>query len=104
MYKLRFMFDFGSGVCLWSANEDSLNRFGDYPVATELLPVSQEMKEKLNHLIDWYDEALNWDNPGGDLLWSESQIREFNSAAKKTYLALCDMLGSLYEIEFVTYK
>ncbi len=100
MYKLKFMFDWGSGVCLWSTNEDSLNKFGDYPVATDVLPVSQELKAELEHLIDWHDEALNWDDPGGDLLWSDSQVQEFRAAAKKSYLALCSALGADYEIEY----
>ena len=100
MYKLRFMFDWGSGVCLWSANEDSLDKFGDYPVTTDVLPVSQAMKAELEHLIDWHDEALNWDDPACDLLWSDSQIQEFMTAAQKSYMALCDALGAEYEIEF----
>ena len=61
MYKLKFMFDWGSGGCLWSTNESSLDKFGDYLVTTDVLPVSQELKAKLDHLIDWHDEALNWD-------------------------------------------
>ena len=100
MYKLKFMFDWGSGACLWSTNDAAVDKFGDYPVITDVLPISQELKAELEHLIDWHDEALNWDDPAGDLLWSESQIQEFMTAAKKSYLALCDALGADYEIEF----
>ncbi|MBO7700714.1 MAG: hypothetical protein J6S47_06575 [Eubacteriaceae bacterium] len=59
MYKLKFMFDWGSGACVWSTNEASVDKFGDYPVMTDVLPVSQELKAELEHLIDWHDEALN---------------------------------------------
>ena len=62
--------------------------FGDCPVMTDALPVSQELKAELEHLIEWHDEALHWADPAGDLLWSDSQIQEFMVAAKKAYLAL----------------
>ena len=103
MYKLKFMFDWGSGVCLWSANKAAENKFGDYPITTDVLPVSQELKADLEHLITWHDEALNWDDPSGDLIWDNSLIQEFLAAAKKSYLALCDELGADYEIEFYEY-
>jgi hypothetical protein len=100
MYKMKFMFDWGSGICLWSTNKASEDKFGGYPVSTDDLPVSLEMKEELEHLIDWHDEALNWDDPADDLLWNDTQVQEFLAAAKKSYLALCDALGPDYEIEF----
>ena len=71
---LKYMFDWGSGVCVWTTNDAGKERFKDYPVETSLLPISEELKNHLEHLISWYDEALDWDNPGGDLLWSEKQI------------------------------
>lgn len=101
IYKLKFMFDWGSGVCLWSANKNAEDKFGDYPIATSNLPVSQELKEKLEQLIERHDEALNWNDPAGDLLWDDDQICEFLMNAKNLYLALCDELGEEYEIEFV---
>ena len=102
-YKLKFMFDWGSGVCLWCANKNAEDRFGDYPVSCAELPVSQEMKDKLERLIEWHDEAFNWDNPAGRLLWDEMQIKEFLIEAKKQYFALCDELTGAYEIEFVNH-
>lgn len=99
-YKLKFLFDWGSGVCLWSANKNSEERFGDYPIPTNVLPVSQELRDELEHLIAWHDEALNWDNPGGPLLWDERKIQEFMAAAKDKYIMLCHELGEDYEIEF----
>ncbi len=99
VYKLKFMFDWGSGICLWSMNEAAEERFGDYPVSTDVLPVSQNLKDELEHLIRKHDEALNWNNPSGDLLWNKTQIQEFITASKKAYSMLCDELGDDYEIE-----
>lgn len=101
IYKLKFMFDWGSGVCLWSANKAAKDKFGDYPIDTSELPISQRLKEKLDQLIEMHDEALNWDDPAGELLWDNGQINEFLAMAKKCYFALCDELGEEYEIESI---
>ena len=99
MYKLKFMFDWGSGICLWSTNRAAEEKFGDYPVSTDKLPVSQKLKDKMEYLIKKHDEALNWNDPSGDLLWDKTQIQEFKTAAEKVYRTLCDELGDDYEIE-----
>ena len=83
-YKLKYMFDWGSGVCLWSANEVATKRFQDYPVSTSQLPISDKLKIELEHLIAWHDEALNWGEPNSDLLWNDKQVEEFLGAAKKS--------------------
>ena len=100
MYKLKFMFDWGSGVCLWSVNRAAEEKFGDYPVSTDILPVSEKLKNQMEYLIEKHDEALNWNDPAGDLLWDDTQMQEFRNAAEKVYLTLCAELGDDYEIEF----
>ena len=62
--------------------------------------INKELKDKIEHLIAKYDEALNWNDPAGDLLWGETQIQEFMIAAIKVYQMLCDELSADYEIEF----
>ncbi len=49
----------------------------DYPVETSLLPISDRLKEHLEVLIEKHDEALNWQEPQGELLWSKEQQLEF---------------------------
>lgn len=99
-YKIKFMFDWGSGVCLWSTNRASKAKFNDYPIFTSQLPVSNDLKEKLEHLIEWHDEALNWEEPNSDLR-DEKQIDEFLDISRKIFFRLCEELGSDYEIEFI---
>lgn len=48
-----------------------------------------------------HDEALNWDEPNGELLWNDDQIDEFLKDARNAYYRLCEELGSDYEIELV---
>ena len=100
-YKMRFMFDWGSGVCLWSDNDQTVTDFGDYPIEDlEKLPISAELAQELYYLIDKHDEALNWDDPAGDLLWSEQQITDFKRRATDAYERLVGELGKDYEVEF----
>ena len=94
------MFDWGSGVCLWSTNQAARTRFNGYPIFTSNLPISNKMKNELEYLIELHDEALNWDEPNSDLLWNEKQIDEFLKSAQSVYNLLCKELGSDYEIEF----
>ena len=43
-YKMRYMFDWGSGVCLWSNSNETIEKFGDYPIEDlENLPISDEL-------------------------------------------------------------
>ena len=47
-YKMRFMFDWGSGACLWSNNDQTVTAFGDYPIEElEKLPISDELVREL---------------------------------------------------------
>lgn len=82
MYKIKFMFDWGSGICMWSADKKTEEKFGDYPIETDLLPISEKLIDTLNKLIDWHDEALNWESPSEDLIWDDNQIQQFLMAEK----------------------
>lgn len=100
-YRLKYMFDWGSGVCLWSNNDQTVTDFGDYPIEElEMLPISGELVQELYYLIDKHDEALNWDDPSGDLLWSEQQIADFKRRATIAYERLVRELGEDFEVEF----
>jgi hypothetical protein len=46
-YKMKFMFDWGSAVCLWSMNKATEDRFGDYPIDLSKLPISDDLKTDL---------------------------------------------------------
>lgn len=98
-YYMRFFFDWGSGTCLW-ANSEETKEIYDYAVDFELLPISDGLKESLENVINWHDEALNWNDPAGDLLWNQEKIDEFVATAKEVYHKLCNELGSDYEIVY----
>ena len=97
-YKLKYMFDLGSGVCLWATNESALKRFGDYPIETELLPVSDDLKERLYQVIACYDESIDWNDPGAGSTWSLQEEESFVKMANSVYESLCDELGPDFDV------
>lgn len=97
-YEMKFMFDWGSGTCVWSVNDAAHERY-DYPVDLAELPISPDLLKRLQDLVDWHDEALNWDDPGSDLVWDEVQIKAFDEKAIVLYHELCQELGEEYEIK-----
>lgn len=46
MYKLRYFFDFGSGICLWAANDAARDHFG-YPVDSSKLPITSTLMHRV---------------------------------------------------------
>ena len=98
-YKMKFMFDWRSGVCLWADNEAAKAKFNGYPVETCDLPISDGLKATLEDLIYLYDEAFDFEESNGDLLWDKNQIEEFLCTAREAYACLCEELGPEYEVE-----
>lgn len=91
------MFDWNSGTCVWSINDKANDRYG-YPVRIDDLPISQELKDNLETVIEKHDEALNWSDPAGDLLWNQEQIEQFKQVAVNLYNRLCNELDTDYKI------
>jgi hypothetical protein len=96
-HRLRFFFDYGSGVCFWAANEAAQRQFG-YPVETDQLPLSTATKEAVEHVISWYDQSLNWDDPGGPGLWNSTDWEQFNTEVQKILALVHAELGAQFEI------
>ncbi len=61
--RLRFFFDAGSGVSLWAHDAKAKARFG-YPVESEMLDVSEELRGEIEQLVTDYDDTFPWNDPG----------------------------------------
>jgi hypothetical protein len=72
----RFFFDPGSGTCLWSASKEAEALY-DYPVDHHLLPISGELKQRLDWLVQEFDTDYDWENPPGKGKWSDEQRDAF---------------------------
>jgi hypothetical protein len=97
VYRLRFFFDYGCGVCFWAANEAAQHQFG-YPVEADRLPLSTATKGALGHVISWYDQSLNWDDPGGPGLWNNTDWEQLNIEVQKILALVRAQLGAQFEI------
>ena len=97
-HEMKFMFGWLSGTCVWSVS-DAAHEGYDYPVNLSELPISSDLLKRLQDLVAWHDEALNWDGPGRGLVWDEARIREFDEKAIALHRDLCEELGEEYEVK-----
>lgn len=82
-YEFRYYFDPGSGVCLWSENDEAKNLHG-YPVEHWELPLSENTKRYIQYLIAWFDTSIDWSYPSdSDDYWSAEETANFKEASKK---------------------
>ena len=96
-YRLRYFFDAGAGVCLWSANKAPRAHYG-VAITPEQLPLPEATRQEVNRLVAWYDTSLDWDNPAGPTPWSLEECERFNLAARTLLQRLRVQLGSDYEV------
>jgi hypothetical protein len=97
-YVIRYLFDPGSGACLWAANEEAKSRFG-YPIAHWELPLSENTKRFLQHLVAWFDTSIDWSSPGdADDYWTAEELDRFKaSAANGLQLLRQELPSAQYE-------
>jgi len=98
LYKLRFFFDAGSGICFWTANDSAKDKFEDYPVENNKLPIPENLWRRLNYLCSWYDTCIDWDYPPDPSPWSENEALRFNLEVEETLLQVITKLGSEFQI------
>lgn len=98
IYKFRYFFSAGSGVCLWSDNDAAREKF-DYPVDISKLTLSENLQRKALYIIAWCDTSLDWDYPSGPSPWSEEENARFDRAAQELYEELCEHLGNEFSIK-----
>jgi hypothetical protein len=96
-YRVRFFFDYGSGICLWAGNALTRERFG-YPIEPEQLGLSPATTAEVEHLLAWYDQSLDWEHPPEAIPWSQAACGRFNAAMLQLLAALQRELGGEYEL------
>jgi hypothetical protein len=96
-YKFRYFFDAGSGVCLWSGNAAARKRFG-YAVQTDELFTNASLLTEAARLIDWFDQSIQWADPGSGSLWTQGEEVSFQKAALDLHGLLTSQCGANVEI------
>jgi hypothetical protein len=95
-YLLRFFFDPGSGICLWAGDAVTSEWFG-YPIELDRLPLTPQTKAAAEELIGWFDESIDWDDPGNLRPWPDEA--EFLATARALLERMRDELGADYIIQ-----
>lgn len=96
-YVLRYFFDPGSGICLWSGNDAARERF-DYPVQLPDLGLPENLLRRALYVMAWYDTSLDWSYPPNPSPWSASERARFHETSQALLSALRQQLGSGFEI------
>jgi hypothetical protein len=91
-YRLRFFFDPGAGVCLWSGNDAARERFG-YPVENRSLPVPENLWRLLEHLCAWHATSIDWSYPPDPSPWTPAERHRFDESASAALEQLRTALG-----------
>ena len=94
---LRFFFDPGSGICLWSGNRYTSDLMG-YPVDLDQLLLSTKTYKLLFNLMNRFDSCLDLDNPGAGVIWTEEEKSEFHKDSLIALKILREELGDEYVI------
>jgi hypothetical protein len=97
MYRLRFFFDAGAGICLWALNDSARVRF-DYAIDAKDLPLPENTWRRLLYLCYWYDTSIDWNYPPDPSLWDEAERKRFNREAQKLLALMREQLGPEFEI------
>jgi hypothetical protein len=96
--RLRFSFDAGAGVCLWAMDAEAKASFG-YPVDAAALGVSAELAADIEALIEAYDAAFDWNDPGNQTkAWTAADL-EIRTRALSMLERLRAELGQGFTID-----
>jgi hypothetical protein len=94
---IRFFFDAGSGTCFWSANDASRERFG-YFIDPHNLPLDIATMQEVIELINAYDNAFDWDDPGGSHERDGSLQELIEDSGDAVLRHVREKLGSDYDV------
>ncbi len=97
MYRIRFFFDAGSGTCFWSGNDASREKFG-YFIDPLDLPLDTRVIQKIVALINAYDNAFNWNDPGGPNPIEKSKEDVIYASGDAVLRLVREKLGPDYEV------
>jgi hypothetical protein len=96
-YQLRYFFDPGAGICLWSGNDAAEARYG-YPIDARSLPLPENTWRRVWYLCSWYDTSIDWNYPPDPSPWDAAERERFNNEAQPMLAQLRKQLGPEFEI------
>ena len=97
LYRLRFFFDTGSGICLWCGNDAARERYG-YPVDLRDLPLPETIRRRGYFVLAWHDTFMDWDMSPQPTKWRAREVAAFNDATQELLALLRQHLGPDFEL------
>jgi hypothetical protein len=109
-YRLRFLFDYHCGGCLWSDNDAAFEIFGfgcldsdkydsDGNIIEEArIKLPNSIRKRVLQLDKLYTESLNWDDPTGQSLWDNAQWQNFYEQTKDLHRQIVLNLSNEFEV------
>jgi len=95
MIVLKFFFEWSvTSTCLWSGNEKANEVYGVGPISLDYFSLPESLKNTITDLCEEFQTALDWDDPGGPLLWTDKHWSDFNARARQAYNGVCAALGN----------
>jgi len=98
VYRLRYFFDPGAGICLWAGNDAAESRFGS-AIDPQSLPLPENTWRRVAYLCAWYDTRIDWSYPPNPSTWDFAEEERFKSEAQRLLALLREQLGQEFEIE-----
>ena len=100
-FELRYFFDPGSGICLWSENDVAIERFG-YAVELDGLGLNSALKLRAEELIARFNTSIDWTYPPNASPWSAMERERFKMDSARLLRSLQECLGPDFEIRDCT--
>ena len=97
MVRARFLFDAGSGICLWTLDAPTRERFG-YPIDHRTIGLSVDLVAAVDELLARYDSSIDWDDPGGPSPWGDEDHAAFERDAAAVLARIRAELGPGWEV------
>lgn len=98
-FRIKLMFEWGGGGCLWCDNDAALAAFDVGPIE-DRLPLSEETRRRLDELSAWHDTALNWDYPPDPGPWTPEEEARFERAAAEILEQVRAELGPAFQVDY----
>ena len=98
-YQIVLMFEWGGGT-LWAGNDAARRDYG-VGILDYKLPISCALRRELEKLVEWHDNALDWECPNNPSPWSIKEFQRFDCAANQVKEKLEKTLGCDYTINYI---
>ena len=99
IFRIKLLFEWGGGA-IWPDSDLARARFGLGPIEDQL-GLTPALRERLDALSTWHDEALNWNDPAEPSPWTDEERTRFDQAARFTMRDICRELGPTLDLHYV---